>query len=145
MTINKTVKVEANLQEGFLIEVKAGRHTLIIDQSESGGGKDLGMNPLEVQLASLAACICTIGRIAAKQQGIALRGLTCDVEAGLNSQVLMGKSKEDRAGFQEITLLVKVDADMSAAEKEAFIHEVDSRCPVSDTFGNTTPLKFIVE
>lgn len=144
MTITKNVHVDATLGEAFRIEVNARNHSLIIDQSESAGGKDEGMNPLEIQLAALAACICTIGRIAAKQQQLNLRGLTCSVDAGLNSKVLMGKTREDRAGFQEITVNVTVDADMSQAEKEAFIHEVDSRCPISESLANPTPLRFIV-
>ena len=145
MAINKTIKVEATLQEAFKIELKARNFTMYIDQPEAMGGTNIGPNPLEYQLFSLAGCICTIGRIVAKQQGIQLRGLSCEVEGGLNSEVFMGKNKEDRAGFQEMTLVINVDADMTQEEKEAFIHEVDGRCPVSDTFANTSPLKFVVK
>lgn len=145
MPINKTIKVEANLQEGFQIELKARNFTMYIDQPEAMGGKNVGPNPLEYQLFSLAGCICTIGRIVAKQKNIPLRGLTCEVEGGLNSEVFMGKNKEDRPGFWDFNLVVTVDADMTQEEKEAFIHEVDSRCPVSDTFANTTPLHFVVK
>jgi uncharacterized OsmC-like protein len=145
MTITKTVKAEATLLEAFKIEVKARHHAIIIDQGESSGGKDQGMNPLEVQLGAVAACICTIGRIVAKQQRIELRGMICTVEAGLNTQVLMGKHHDERAGFQGMTLHVSIDADMTQAEKEAFVHEVDSRCPVSESLANPTPLTFIVD
>ncbi|MBI9048674.1 MAG: OsmC family protein [Anaerolineaceae bacterium] len=145
MAINKTIKVEASLQEGFQIELKARNFTMYIDQPESMGGKNIGPNPLEYQLFSLAGCICTIGKIVAKQQKIILRGLTCSVEGGLNSEVFMGKSNGDRAGFQDMSLVVNVDADMTQEQKEAFIHEVDKRCPVSDTFANVSPLKFVVK
>ena len=145
MAINKTIKVEATLQEAFKIELKARNFTMYIDQPEAMGGTNVGPNPLEYQLFSLAGCICTIGRIVAKQQGIKLNGLSCAVEGGLNSEVFMGKNKEDRPGFQEMNLVITVDADMTQEQKEAFIHEVDSRCPVSDTFANTSPLKFVIK
>lgn len=145
MAINKTIKVVASLQEGFQIELKARNFTLYIDQPEAMGGKNVGPNPLEYQLFSLAGCICTIGRIVAKQQHIDLRGMTCEVEGGLNSEVFMGSNKEDRPGFWDLTLVVNVDADMTQEQKEAFIHEVDMRCPVSDSFANTTPLKFVIK
>jgi uncharacterized OsmC-like protein len=34
---------------------------------------------------------------------------------------------------------------MSQAEKEAFIKEVDARCPISDNVHNLTPIEFSVE
>jgi uncharacterized OsmC-like protein len=40
---------------------------------------------------------------------------------------------------------VKMDADMTKEEKEAFLHEVDLRCPVSDNIHNATPMTFVVE
>jgi uncharacterized OsmC-like protein len=30
---------------------------------------------------------------------------------------------------------------MSKEEKEAFVEEIESRCPVSDNIANTTPVK----
>ena len=99
MAINKTIKVAAELKEGFQIELKARDFTMYIDQPEAMGGKNTGPNPLEYQLFSLAGCICTIAKIVAKQQNIALNGVRCEVEGGLNSEVFMGKNKEDRAGF----------------------------------------------
>lgn len=145
MAINKNIKVVATLEEGFKIELKARDFTLYIDQPEAMGGTNVGPNPLEYQLFSLAGCIVTIGKIVAKQKNIALKGLSCEVDGGLNAEVFMGKNKEERAGFQEITLVVNVDADLTQEEKEAFIHEVDARCPVSDTFANPSSLKFVVK
>jgi len=39
----------------------------------------------------------------------------------------------------------KIDADMTKEEKEAFLHEVDRRCPVSDNIHNVTQMTFVVE
>ena len=37
---------------------------------------------------------------------------------------------------------VEIDTDLTDQEKEAFLHEVDSRCPISDNIKNTTKVEF---
>jgi uncharacterized OsmC-like protein len=62
------------------------------------------------------------------------------VEGAYDLETILGKSKESRAGFTGIKVTLNIDSDMSKEEKEAFIHEVESRCPVSDNIANTTPI-----
>lgn len=141
----KTLKVTGQLSEKYRIEVKADNHLIIIDQPASGGGTDAGPNPLAYQLSALAGCIGTVGRIVANRQRLPLRGMTIDVEGDIDTDFLLGRTKEGRAGFQVIRVKVDVDADMSREAKERFIHEVDSRCPVSENMLNNTPMEYIVE
>ena len=136
----KRVVVEATLGEKFLLESKIGKHTVCIDQPEAMGGTDAGPNPLEYFLLSLAGCISAIGRIAARQKKIALRGMKIKVQGSLETDVLMGASQDTRAGFGEIEVEVEIDADLSPEEKEAFLEEIDSRCPVSDNVAGATPI-----
>jgi len=142
MAANKNVKVTAEGKEKFLIELKAGDFTAYIDQPEAMGGDNSAPTPLHYFEWALAGCIVTIGKIVAKQQRIDLRGLTCSVEGGLNTAVLMGKSNEDRPGFFGFKLVVNVDADMTPEQKKAFIEEVDARCPISDNILKETPVEF---
>jgi len=141
----KNVVVEARITDGFTIETKARNHTLYIDQPEEGGGKDKGPTPLEYLFFSLAGCIATIGKIMAKQRGIDMRGIDVKVEGNLDIDVLMGKSKDGRAGFRDVKVIAKIDADMTKEEKEKFLEEIDERCPISDNIINTTPVAFVVE
>lgn len=142
MAINKTVTISAVGQEKFKIKLTADKFTAMIDQPEALGGDDSAPTPLHYFLWALGGCIVTIGKIVAKQQHIDLRGMECTVEGGLNTAVLMGKSDEDRAGFEGFKVVVKIDADMTAAEKQAFLEEVDARCPISDNIFNETPIEF---
>jgi uncharacterized OsmC-like protein len=142
MAANKNVKVTAEGKEKFLIELKAGEFTAYIDQPEAMGGDNSAPTPLHYFEWALAGCIVTIGKIVAKQQRIDLRGLTCSVEGGLNTAVLMGKSDEDRPGFLGFKLIVNVDADMTPEQKKAFVEEVDARCPISDNILKETPIEF---
>ena len=136
----KTVSVESKLNEQFVVESDIRGHQVVIDQPANAGGTDTGVTPLELVLASLAGCIGTIGRIIAMQRRIELRGMTIRVEGELDTDGLLGKPIEGRIGFESITITVGVDADMSEEEKDAFIHEVDHRCPVSENLLNETPI-----
>lgn len=136
----KTVAVESRLGEKFVIETNIRGHQVVIDQPVNAAGTDAGPTPLELVLVSLAGCIGTIGRIVAMQQRIALRGMEIKVEGDIDTDGLLGKPIEGRIGFESITISVDVDADMTDEEKEAFIHEVDRRCPVSENLLNATPI-----
>ncbi len=87
----------------------------------------------------------TIGHIVAKQKRLAIRKIEVHVEGELDTDVLMGKNTEVRAGFSGIRVRTKIDADMSLQEKEQFLREVDARCPISDNIHNLTPIEFVVE
>jgi uncharacterized OsmC-like protein len=134
----KTISVEAKLDEKFKIEVKAGEHLLVVDQPKAGGGTDAGATPLEYLFASLAGCIGTVARIVAMQKRIPLKGMDMKVEGAFDLETLLGKGKENRAGFAGIKVVLHIDADMTRQEKEDFIQEVESRCPVSDNLVNAT-------
>ncbi len=135
----KTVVVESKLGSKFVIESDIRGHKAVIDQPANAGGTDTGPTPLELLLASLAGCIGTIGRIVAMQQRIELRGMDIKVEGSLDTDGLLGKSIDGRVGFEGFTITVDIDADMTDEEKEAFIHEVDARCPVSENLLHATP------
>ena len=140
----KTIGIEAKLDDKFKIEVKAGDHIMYVDQTKAGGGTDAGATPLEYLFASLAGCIGTVARIVANQKRIKLNGMDIKVEGAFDLETLLGKSKENRAGFAGIKVTLTIDSDMSKEEKDAFVHEVESRCPVSDNIANITPVEIEV-
>ncbi len=145
MATIKRVSVEAHMGERFKIESRIGNHSVIVDQPKSGGGEDAGPTPLEYFFLSVAGCIATIARIAARQKRIPLRAMEVTVEGDLNVEALMGKNPEAHSGFDGITVRAKIDAEMTQEEKEAFLREVDRRCPVSDNIHNVTPITLVAE
>ncbi len=137
----KTVGIEAKLGERFKTEVKAGTHTLYVDQPTTGGGSDTGPTPLEYFFISLAGCIAATARIMAIQKRIKLNGMDIKIEGEFDQEVILGKSKENRPGFSGIRVQLSLDApDMSKEDKEKYLHEIETRCPVSDNIACTTPI-----
>lgn len=145
MATVKHVVVDAVQVNGFTIEAQARNHKVIIDQPEAGGGKNCGPNPLEYLFFSLAGCIITIGHIIAKQRRLPVRNIHVRVEGDLDTDVLMGKSTDVRAGFTGVQVITTIDADMTYAEKMQFLLDIDARCPISDNIHNLTPVELVVE
>ena len=128
----KQIKVSTRMDAKSRVEAKVREHSLVIDQPAAGGGENGGPTPLETLLFALAGCISHISKIVAVQRKIILRGVNVDVEGELDLNYLMGKTTEGRAGFSSFRAYVELDADLSVAEKQDFLKEVDRRCPVSD-------------
>lgn len=138
-----TLKLGANIREGFKTEIECS-HNFIIDQPKQGGGQDLGPNPMEIFLSSLPACICAIGRIISNQKRLNVRGIDVQLEADIDKDYLLGVTEEGRAGFTEIRTYVDIDADMTMEEKDAFLKEIERRCPIADNMTNTSSIKAIL-
>jgi len=138
-----TVKLEAQVKEGFKTDIKCS-HDFVIDQPKQGGGQDLGPNPLEIFLSSLPACICAIGKIISNQKRLNVQAINVKVEGDIDKDFLMGKTEEGRAGFTELRSYIDIDADMTKEEKEAFIKEIEKRCPIADNMSYQSNLKAIL-
>ncbi|MFP4415928.1 MAG: OsmC family protein [Fibrobacterota bacterium] len=141
----KKVDVSMKMGDAFRIDSKIRNHELVADQSLVGGGKDAGPSPLEYLFFSLGGCFCTLGRIIANQRRIELRGMDVRVTGELDTSTLLGQSTENRAGFQRIRVIARIDADMTREEKIEFLREVDKRCPISDNVEKDTPITLEVE
>lgn len=139
-----TMKVCAEMGNTFATTINCS-HPYVIDQPKMAGGNDEGPNPLEVFLSTLPACICAIGRIIANQRRIDLRGIRVEVEGDIDKDFLLGKTTEGRAGFTELRSFVTIDADLTNEEKEALLHDIETRCPIADNMSQKSVIKCVVE
>jgi putative redox protein len=140
----KRVQVEIKQGAGFRTECRVGKHLVIIDQPAPAGGTDAGPTPLDVQLIALGGCVAAVGRIIANQRKLDVRGIEVAVDGDIDTDGLLGKPTGNRVGFSAITAHVKIDADMSAAEKEQFLHDIDARCPISENLKNVTAVSVVL-
>lgn len=141
----KTLRATGHMGAGMTIEIMCGEHKVYMDQPKNAGGADLGPAPPELVLAAYAGCVGSLGRIIAFQDKINLRGMTFEVEADYDPDFLMGRQTTARAGFQEMRLKVKIDADLDDAAKQAFLNKIEERCPVGDNLINSTKLVTVLD
>jgi uncharacterized OsmC-like protein len=102
-------------------------------------GKDA--SPLEYLLGSLAACMNVIGHLVAKDHGFVLRDIDVHVAGDIDPSRYKGESTTPRAGFQSIRVDVTVDADADDEALDAWLHEVEERCPVAENLDNGTHIE----
>ncbi len=141
----KTLRATGHMGAGMTIEIMCGEHKIYMDQPKNAGGADLGPAPPELILAAYAGCVGSLGRIIAFQEKITLRGMSFEVEADYDPDYLMGRETDQRAGFQEMRLKVKIDADLDDEAKQAFLEKIEDRCPVGDNLINATKLVAVLD
>ncbi|MDD5618534.1 MAG: OsmC family protein [Candidatus Omnitrophica bacterium] len=117
------MKVRVEYEEGVRFVAKAKTHQFTIDQPKDKGGGDLGMNPLEVFLSSLASCVAFYAIRYLKDTKVDPSGLTVDVESELIS--------ERPARFKDIKVKINLNQDLGD-KKESFLKFVRN-CPVHNT------------
>lgn len=137
MTFNVVGQSEAPAR----ITVQARQFKLVVDEPPALGGEDQGANPVEYILAGFAGCLNVMAYLIAGEMGVKLRRLEVEASGELDTDRLLGKSENVRAGFQEIRVALKVDSDADAATLERWLAAVKARCPVSDNLTNPTPVQ----
>ena len=136
MNFNATAKSESSTKT----VVQTDCFKMTIDEPAGLGGTNEGANPVQYLLAALAGCLNVMGHIVANEMGFTLRCLELHLDGDLDPAKLFGKSYENRAGYSEIRVTVKPDADADNATLEKWLAAVEDRCPVSDNLKNPTPV-----
>ncbi|MCL1827024.1 MAG: OsmC family protein [Candidatus Cloacimonetes bacterium] len=139
----KQVIATASIGDSYLIDVQARHFSYKIDQPAPVGA-DSAPTPLDYFLFSLGGCMCTIGKTLADYRKIALRSIKVEINGDIDTDFLLGKTDEGRAGFTKIQMKVNIDADMTKAEKEAFVEEIEKRCPLADNVKEKSNIEVIV-
>lgn len=114
--------------------VKGKKTEYIVDKEES--------SPLEYILAALAGCINIVGFIVAKEMNLNIEKIIVEISGRLNTDKLMGKNVEDRAGYKEVKVKVKVQGDVEEEKLKEWVAKVEERCPVGDNIMKETPVHF---
>lgn len=135
-----TSKVEVS-STGTGLQVKAGCRgfEIVFDEPEEAGGANTGMNPVEGLLGALGACQSIATMIFAHAQGIALDGVSIEVEGDIDPDGFMGVNPKVRNGLQEVRTKVHVKCDDAEAAR-GLAELAEERCPVGDCLRNPVPV-----
>jgi len=140
----KKVEATAYIGDSYLIDIKAGHFSFHIDQPKPVG-IDTAPTPLEYFLASLGGCMCTIGKTIAQQRKLEVKKINVRVVGEIDTDFLLGKVNEGRAGFTNIKMYIEIDAPISLEEKKELATEIEKRCPLSDNVSEKSNIEVIIE
>jgi putative redox protein len=79
-TPTRSMRAIARQREKYTHDVKAGDHTITVDEPVTSGGEDLGPSPQELLAAALAACTAVTMEMYAQRKGWDTAGLAVDVQ-----------------------------------------------------------------
>jgi putative redox protein len=120
------IKITAHIgAELYKTEVKSASNTIISDEPESAGGKDLGFAPKELLASSLAACTCITLRMYANRKGWDLTDVK--VEVTFEKDATENKSK--------IMRNIQLFGNLDDAQKTRLLNIAD-RCPIHQILTN---------
>jgi uncharacterized OsmC-like protein len=132
----QTFKATSRKGDGGLSVVNETRgFKIIMDEPESLGGTDTGMNPVEGLLVSLGSCLTIVGMAFAKSKGIDLQDIRVDTEGDLDPAGFLQGKEGVRPGYQEVRFTIHIKSDSPEEKLREFQKFMESRCPVSDTIG----------
>lgn len=133
-----TFKATSKLVEGLQVDSAANGFSVRMDEPQSLGGTNTGMNPVEALLTSFGSCLTIVASAFAKSQGIDLQEFSVDLEGDLDPDGFLKGKPGVRNGFNEIRFTPHIKSSSSAEEIEKFIEFIKSRCPVSDNLTHGT-------
>lgn len=125
------LEVTARWHGGYESRVTTRSHEIVVDEPDYAGGRDAGMMPTEVFIASIASCFCLALHHVAGKRGRELDGLTVRVRAER-------AGREPRYG----RIFVEADADVPREELEPLIEPARRVCWVSNTLAAGTELSY---
>jgi uncharacterized OsmC-like protein len=114
-------------------DVRARKHTVIIDEPPSRGGTDLGASPLETLLASFAGCTNVIATAIAEEMELDFKMISVDITGSLDTRGFR-KIADVSVPFPEVEMTVDVVGDLSESQLEELKSDLAKRCPVSVIF-----------
>lgn len=138
MAVETFHAVSRKLSGGLAVENQVREFKLIMDEPESLGGSDTGMNPVEALLCALGSCQAIVAAAFAQAHKVDLQDFWVELEGDLDPDgFLLGKSGV-RNGFQEIRVTMHFKSDSPSDKLEEYRKFIESRCPVGDTLVNGT-------
>lgn len=126
--------------EGLKTTTSVRDFEVACDEPVESGGTNLGMNPMELLLASLGSCMTIAAFYLAPAQGIKVNAFSVELEGDVDPDGFMGLNPEVRNGFSEIRITPHISCDAPADKAREFVELVASRCPVHDTIENGTKI-----
>ena len=125
--------ITADLLSGTHVTITNGRHEWIADEPTDLGGTDLGPNPYELLLGSVASCTAITISFYAKRKGIELDSVSVQYTFDRIHASDCEDCEEGATGYiDHVTSDVFIEGDFDD-EQRARLADIATRCPVHRT------------
>jgi putative redox protein len=118
----RAMRAVARQREKYTHDVKAGDHTLTVDEPVDQGGDDLGPSPQELLAAALASCTAVTMEMYAQRKGWDVSGLAVDCRY----------SPAERGCPTKFDLVFKMPAHLDEEQIDR-LQAIAAKCPVHRT------------
>lgn len=127
------IKIKAHIgEERYKTEIKSANNTIISDEPESFGGKDLGFAPKELLASALAACTCITLRMYANRKGWDLTDIKVEVTF----------EKDPKENKSKMMRNIQFFGNLDQAQKTRLVNIAD-KCPMHQIL--TNPIEITTE
>ncbi|PJG47142.1 hypothetical protein CAF53_01975 [Sphingobium sp. LB126] len=120
MSANHERSVVSEWRGGLSCEVQAGRFTLLVDEPESVGGTDLGPQPTELFLSSIASCFTLALAFSARNRSITVDAIK-----------VTATGVYDGPRFRAVRIDARVACDPAALD--GLIRQAERVCYITNT------------
>ncbi len=128
-------QISAELESGTVVRLSNGRHEWTADEPIDIGGTDVGPNPYELLLGSLAACTCVTISMYCRHKGITLQSISASYEfSNVHADDCKDCEESDKGFIEKITSNINIRGDFDDAQRKRLAQIVE-RCPVHKTLG----------
>jgi uncharacterized OsmC-like protein len=103
-------------------------------------GRDLGPNPVEYLLTTLAGCVTSSIVYHAAAKGITIRSMESRLEGDIDLQGFLGVKDDVPRGYKEIRMYVNIDADAPPEKLQEIVQVGKTYSPVFDTVTSAVPV-----
>jgi putative redox protein len=118
----RAMRAVARQREKYTHDVKAGSHSIIVDEPTDAGGDDLGPSPQELLAAALASCTAVTMEMYAQRKGWDTSGLAVDCRY----------TPAERGCPTKFELILKMPAHLDEEQMER-LQVIAAKCPVHRT------------
>ncbi|PTQ51980.1 MAG: OsmC family protein [Brockia lithotrophica] len=126
------LRAEARWAGGMKVRVASRGHEISVDEPSELGGEDTAMNPMELLLGALGACVTLMCVAFAPKFRVKVRDARATIEGDFDPRGFQGLA-DVRYGFSRVRLDLRLDAEGDERDVERLAHFAFERCPVSDT------------
>jgi len=141
--IQVKVHISGESENATKINLKAGKFKLVIDEPQEMGGSNDGPTPVQFLLMALAGCLNVTGHHIAKERKLPLKSMKITIDGDMNACTFMGCSYDERAGFQDIRVVVTPVFETAVEQSliDDWLKETEKRCPVTDNIKAGTKIE----